>query len=213
DALDSLDHLDDIVSGLERGLVRKKELDKFVIKAASMNKAAETVRELLAQKLKGAKSDDWRENAQKALEDYITSVKFVADAYFYRIPSAENYCNERVFETKALYEVINKIVWKRASDRKLREGKPIDTHVRIVKVSMAGVINFDNKAGEIWIAWHHGIYSIVLDLLRNAVYATSQIADPWDTTQQDKADLWIKVDYDKESVILTLANASESNSD
>jgi len=77
----------------------------------------------------------------------------------------------------------------------------------VISISVAGTVDFDENAGEVWIAWCQGIPEIVLDLIRNAVYASNTLPDPWNSMSKEKADMWLRVDYSRKYVLLTLANA------
>jgi hypothetical protein len=206
DAIDSLDHIKDIVDGLERGLIRKEASGTFNEKMAAMKAAEEDVRCLISQGILGRIPDGLNKKAKIALEKYIIEMKSLADGCFHRIPSAQDYWKDRSFETNALSVIIDRIDWKRASN-----GKTVDARDRIVQFSQAGEISFDSNAVEIWIVWHRGIAGIVRDLLQNAVYADSQISDPWDSGQKVLSDLWVRVDYGKESAELILANAAKDS--
>lgn len=212
DVMDSLDHLADIVDSVERRLALKKASQKLDDSKQEMKKCADAVRNLLTQKIIGNESAEWREATTSALEKYINAMKSVADAYFYRIPSTQNYHRERTFETREIEQVKKTINWSMASEgKKMCNGTPVSMNDRIIYVSLTGTIDFDSNAGEVWIVWHRGIFGIVLDLLRNAVYADVQIPDPWDSGRKESADIWVRVDYERESVALTLASASISD--
>ncbi|MCL5238086.1 MAG: phosphoribosyltransferase [Nitrospirae bacterium] len=212
DALDSLDHLADIVDGLESVLVRKEASDTFGDKTAAMKKNAEMVRELITRSSSDRLQAGWRENTKHALETYVASMKAVADAFFHRIPLTKEYWRDRTFETKALTQIIKRIEWKGASDGKVCNGNFVESRKRSIKFSLSGALNFDSSSGEVWITWHRGIAGIVLDLLRNAVYSTSVIIDPWDPGRQEYADLWVRVDYETKAVTMIFTNASACNS-
>lgn len=210
DALDSLDHLENIFDGFERDFVRKDASGAFGDKTNLMKQTANVARDYLNQKYQ--RVNNWRDNTKSALENYIIAMKSVADAYFHRIPSTHTYFQERTFETKALEPLINDIDWLGASKEKNRDGNPVEPRKRSVAISITSVSGFDSKAEEVWIAWHRRIDGIVRDLLRNAVYASHEITDPWDTMNEKKADLWVRVDYGKEYVELILANAASNDS-
>jgi hypothetical protein len=147
------------------------------------------------------------------LKKYLENMKIVADGYFHRIPSAEEYWRNRTFETKELSHILEwKIDWERACSNKKISGKPIGTYIRTIKFSPAGRINFDSNTGEVWIPWHRGIAAIVRDLLQNAVYANSTIHDPWNPGRNEFAHLWLLANYEKNHVELRLANGSTSDS-
>lgn len=213
DAIDSVDHLADIVEGLDRSLVRKEASEMFLDKMDAMKVHAGTVRGLLTQRISECVTDGWRQNTRQAMDDYIAAMKSLVDAYFHRIPSTKEYWREQTFETKALTQVIRRIDWKKASSSKSCNSKELGMRDRAVRISHAGEINFDSDTGEVWIMWHRFIAGIVLDLLRNAVYSCDAIHDPWDPGRPEKADLWIRVDYEKEYVDLILANASHDKSE
>jgi hypothetical protein len=200
-ALDSMDHLADIVENLDRSLVRKEEAEALRERITAMQKAATAARNLLSQEYSGSLPPDWHQLTNNALEQYLTSMKLVADCYFHRIPSTQNYYDTLTFEKNALPQIINRIDWTRASKNKeFAAGRPVSHDNRIIKVSHEGEINFDPYAGEVWIAWNRGVAGIVRDLLQNAVYATKQIPDPWDSRPGILAHLWVRVKYGMESV-------------
>lgn len=216
DALDSLDHLADNINGLGRDWVRKGALDRYGIKIDEMKQVADAAKELLQQYLSSNTPNidaSWRANTKCTLEKYLIAMKYVVEAYFHLIPDAKEYHKERTFETVALRRITdNRIDWKQASDGKTCNGNSVEKHERTIRFSNTGKIYFDSGAGEIWITWHRRIAGIVLDLLRNAVYAHSKISDPWDSGRNECADLWVRVDYKKEYLALTLVNASPCNS-
>lgn len=209
-ALDSLDRLDELVKGLGPLMVRKSELGKYKDKIIAMNKAAESARHFLDDQ-HIARHVSRVQGIRDTLANYIDAMKDVANAYFHRIPSTHDYRKSRSFEAEI--NVPRSIDWKRASDKKVTmDRQPVDTHERVIKISATGKDSFNSMAGEVWIAWYHGIPGIVLDLMRNAVYATTQIADPWDQLSNDMADMWVRVDYGQKYVDLILANASNISS-
>jgi hypothetical protein len=208
DALDSLDFLADLIEGLQSIFVRKEALGKFSGEKEKMTACANAARDILSRGFPAVLPPGWRQNAKSALEEYVTAVKSIADAFFHRIPLAYEYWEGRTFETIALKQIISRIDWKKASGEKSYAGKTLDTGDRTIELSLAGKINFDSNAGEIWIAWHRPITGILLDLLRNAVYAPVPIPDPWDMLQQKQAHMWLRVDYGKESADLIMANAA-----
>jgi len=213
DVLDSLDRLEELVEGLEKALlVRKDARGNYVVAIAKWKSASKVSMDLLGrQKMTRSSSD--RESIRVALGNYLDAIRIVASAYFYRVRSAADYYKNRGFETGALTQIIDRIDWRRASSGKESvAGKLVGDHDRVIRISATGEIDFDSNAGEVWIAWHQGIPGIVQDLMRNAVYATTQIDDPWDTADEKKADMWVRVDYGKKYVNLTLANACSMTS-
>ena len=211
DAIDSLYHLEDIIGGLDRGLVRKEFSSSFKDRTTSMKSAAEEARDLLSQRISKGVLNGWNQKAKDALEKYVNEMKHVANGYFHLIPSAQNYWKERTFETKALSKVIDRIDWKKASENKLCDGCRVEERERKIEFSQTGIIDFDSNAREVWIVWHRGIAAIIRDLLQNAVYAGGEIMDPWDSKQDMSADMWVRVNYEKKFVDLTLANSVKCN--
>jgi hypothetical protein len=169
-----------------------------------MKASYDTVRRLLVHGIEKGMNESHRQETKNALLTYLKATKSIADAYFHRIPSAEEYCKKRTFETDALAKIISRIDWKVAS-----AGKSVGENNREIKFSLTGIINFDRNAKEVWIPWHRFIAGIVMDLLRNAVYAKERIGDPWKPTQNEHADLWVRVDYEEKLLKMTLANASK----
>jgi len=213
DALDSLDRLEELVEGLEKAFVRKGARREYEIAIVEWKAASELAMELLRQQ-RATSSLSERESIRVALGTYLDAIGKVASAYFYRIHSAADYYKNRGFETGTLTQIIGQIEWGRASNgKKSGAGKPVGNHDRVIRISVTGEIDFDSNAEEVWIAWHQGIPGIVLDLMRNAVYASSQIVDPWDSSNEGKADMWVRVDYGKKFVDLTLANAGSIKPD
>ncbi|PKO28659.1 MAG: hypothetical protein CVU32_00175 [Betaproteobacteria bacterium HGW-Betaproteobacteria-5] len=207
-ALDSLGHLEDLILGLDRSLVRK---DARSIDETSMNdwKSYSGYAMELLRQWRQAQESVGLGNVSVALENYLAAVKIVASAYFHQIHSAPDYYRNRTFETVVLRKIISDVDWTKASEGKSSSaGDPIENYRRVIQLSSAGDLDFDCNAGEIWITWYHGIPGVLLDLMRNAVYAAEQIADPWDPASEELADMWIRVDYRKKCVELTLANAS-----
>lgn len=206
-ALDSLEHLEDLVQGLDRSLVRKDARTAYEASMKKWKDQSGYAMDLLRQGQTAPDSVDLGD-VSVALENYLAAVKAVASAYFHQIHSAPDYYRNHNFETVVLNKIITGIEWERASKGKFSAaGNPLACHRRIVQISPFGDLDFDCNAGEIWITWYQGIPGILLDLVRNAVYATEQITDPWDPASEDKADMWIRVDYRKKCVELTLANA------
>ena len=207
DALDSLDRLKELIEGLEMALVRKDARREYVATIKEWEKASRVARRVL-ERQQTSSSPSHRRSIRAVLNIYLDTVRAVASAYFYRIHSAADYYKERGFEARALADLNARISWKRASDgKKLEDGMPVRDHDRVVRISATGDLNFDSNAAEVWIAWHQGIPGIVLDLVRNAVYSTASIPDPWDPGNADNADMWIRCDYGERFVTLTLANA------
>lgn len=210
-ALDSLDRLDELVNDLGPLLVRKSEFGKYKDKINAMKKAAESARRVLDDQHVDYSTENRAQGIRDALESYVDAMKDVANAYFHRIPSASAYRKSRTFETEI--NAPKPIDWKRAcTGKRTFDNQPVETHDRVIKISITGEDRFNNMAGEVWIAWYQGIPGIVLDLMRNAVYATTPIVDPWDRTSNDKADMWVRVDYGQKYVDLILANASHISS-
>jgi hypothetical protein len=201
DAMDSLDFLLDIANRLERIFVRKEESEAYPDKIQEMERYDNTARRLLSQKTETERVVNWRQETKTALFSYLKSMKALAGAYFNIIPSAKEYHRDRTFETVALDKIIRRINWEKAS-----AGKSVESVMREIKLSHAGEINFDCNAGEVWIPWHRFICGIVMDLLRNAVYAKGQIIDPWNSMENRVADIWVRVDYEKKFLKLNLAN-------
>lgn len=212
DAIDSLDHLADIVDGLERILVRREELNTFREKTAAMKDTAKTAQYFLNKKLSDNISAGWHENTKQALEQYVTTMKCVADGYFHRIPSTKDYYKNRTFENIAVTKTIEHIDWKNAHAGKERDIKSDYVCDREIRFSRTGEISFDPNSGEVWIAWNRDIAGIVRGLLQNAVYANKRIRDPWDSGLDISADLWVRVNYSKKSVEMILVNNSTDDS-
>lgn len=213
DAFDSLEHLSDLINGLDAIQVRRDVATAFKEKKATMSKAADEVKCLLHKKLSNLVFEGWRQSTKDALETYMVNMKSVADDYFHRIPSVQEYWCTMSFETNALSYIINSIDWKMASSDKYCDGNKVSERKRKIEITHSNVIGFDSNAVEIWIPWHHGITHIVGDLLQNAVYSKNEIHDPWSRVPDILADLWIRVDYNKESLLLIMANASSCTSD
>lgn len=204
EAMDSLDFLSDIISGLGREYTRGEEYDMYLNKSEKIKDVTLQVQKLLSEGISENKIDNWRSKAKDALDIYISAVKSSADAFFFRITSIENYNSSMTFETDILNKMVYRINWRTAC-----ESKEVNQNDRTIIISGSGKINFDNKAEEVWIVWHRFIYEIVLNSLRNAVYANGKIRDPWYHGNDQEADLWIRVDYEQKSLELTLANASK----
>lgn len=207
DAHDSLGHLEDLIKGLDRSFVRK---DAREVYRASMNDwdiKSKRVMELLGRARDKPDTVNVDE-VKSALEQYLAAVKVVTSAYFFQIHSAPNYYRELGFEALLQEKIINRVDWNRASkDKKSTEGTALSTYNRVIRISPTGEFGFDRNAGEVWIAWHQGIPGVLIDLVRNAVYAYETISDPWDPTSKQKADMWIRVDYRQKCVELRLSNA------
>jgi len=202
-AMDSLDHIGDIIEGLD-GIARKDAKSEYKINVEILKKLCESVKELLASR--PAKDTEWRINTERCLKDYIMVMKKVADAYFHRIPSATDYWRNTSF-SETIMQIIKQINWEKASNK-----KGVERRDRQIKISTAGQYNFDPSAGEVWVCWIHGIPGIVKDLCRNAVYADKQCKDPWSSAQMDEsADLWIRIDFEKEGMNVILANSVNGN--
>lgn len=207
DALDSLEHLEDLIQGLDRPLARKDARTDYGKWIADWKDKSEHAMGLLRQ---ASRTPDTvsADDVKLALKLYLMAVRVVASAYFYQIPSAADYYREPKFEAVLLEKIIKRMKWKDASEGKhTATGEPLGNHDRVVRISTTGDFGFDCNASEIWIAWHQGIPGVLVDLIRNAVYAAEQIPDPWDHASQEKAEMWIRVDYRKRWVELTLANA------
>lgn len=206
-ALDSLEHIEDLIHGLDRSLVRKDGLAVYDDSVKNWEGKSAHAMMLLRQKRTGSVSVDEGE-VSLALETYLGTVRTVASAYFHQIPSAPEYYRSHNFTAVVQEKIINKVNWEHARKSKcLPERRSSDDGKRVVRISPIGDLDFDCNAGEIWITWFQGIPGVLLDLVRNAVYATEQIADPWNPASEGKADMWIRVDYRKECVELKLANA------
>jgi hypothetical protein len=216
DAMDSLEFLTDIVEGLEKFFVRKEALNDFSNKKNTIKESAKTVIDYLSKGISGDLPNRWHQETKQALEAYIINMNSIAEAFFHRIPSTEKYWREKTFQENAVSLLINRINWENASSGKKFNSETLSNHSRVIKFSPTGEINFDSNAGEVWIVWHRFISGIVLDLMRNAVYAQKPIPDPWDLNQSDqseKADLWMRIDYQNEFVDITLVNSSKSSSE
>lgn len=207
DAIDSLDRLEDLIGGLDMALVRKNARGDYLVALEFRERLARVARLQLERK-KNARTSVHRRSIRFVLNCYLEAIRTIADAYFYRVRSATEYYKIRELEFGVLSRIIDRIDWKRASNNKTAaSGVPLNDRDRVIYVSASGNIDFDSNAGEVWIPWYQGIPGVLLDLMRNAAYATQQITDPWNSLNTDKADMWIRVDYGKKSVDITLANA------
>ena len=207
DALDSLNRLEDLIEGLDTALVRKDARGEYMAKLQKRKRVARVTTRLL-ERQQTTCSIIHRRCIRSILGTYLDAIRTAASAYFYRIQSAADYYKNMRFESGPLAQIIARIDWKRASSGKVSaNGTPVSDNDRVIRISVSGKIDFDNNAGEVWIAWNQDIPGILLDLMRNAVYATNQICDPWDSNNGEKADIWVRVDYGKRFVDLTLANA------
>jgi hypothetical protein len=218
DAIDSLMHLDDLIEGLDRSLVRKdasEKHEKSIDDWRNSSRAAMGLLEKVRGKLRTVDTVKIEtDKIEEALEKYLAAVRIVASAYCYQISYAPDYYRKLGFEKMLQEKVISRVIWSKASSNKVSgKGTPLAPNERVVRISTAKDIDFDRNALEIWIAWYQGIPGVILDLVRNAVYATEQITDPWDSSSQYKADMWIRVDYFQKHVELKLANASQCNAD
>jgi len=211
DALDSLDYLTDLVSGIEKGLVRHETTSLIADRVESMSSAGKQAKLYLEQLLDSASFDDGPAQCVKALKHYISEMGSLAECYFHRIPSTQEYYRNNTFETSALSNIIISLGW----GTKDASPKPDNTHGqnRVVVFSAASIIGFKRDSGEVWIAWNRCIEGIVSDLIGNARHVKDQILDPWDVTCQDMAHMWILLRYRETSVEIDLANASALNPD
>lgn len=207
DALDSLEHLEDLIQGLDRSLARKDTRAVYETLTKDWKNKSEHAMDLL-RRVRHAPGTASADEVKSALEQYLTAVRAVASAYFHQISSAADYYRQPGFEAILNERIIKSVNWNRASEGKHSvAGDSLANRDRVVRISSTGDFGFDCNAGEIWIAWHQGIPGVLVDLIRNAVYATEQISDPWDSVSPEKADMWIRVDYRKKCVELTFANA------
>ena len=206
DALDSLGYLKDMIDGLDRSLVRKDAQAVHERSKQDWSVKSNRAMELLSD----ARNEPSAVNVDElkaSLEQYLEAVRTVMSAYFFQIHSAANYYNERSFE-KLLIEKSKRVQWKQASeDKKSIKGYPLNTRDRVIQISLTGEFDFDCNAGEVWIAWHQGIPRVLTDLVHNAVYANKMILDPWEPGLDEKADMWIWVDYRQKFVEIHLSNA------
>ena len=200
-AMDSLDHLNDIVEGLG-GVARKDVKSDYKSRVERMREVCWSAKELLTAK--PIKDKMWRIDTQQCLISYIEAMKVVADSYFHCIPSASDYWKNPTFEN-TLSQLYKNMPWKmESSNKKVNQGE------RIIEISTAGERNFDPEAGEVWIAWPHAIPGIIKDLYLNAVYASQQSQDPWAPHPDKVADLWVRINYGKNAVEVILANSVKS---
>jgi hypothetical protein len=209
DALDSLDHLKDLIQGLDRSLARKDVRAEYGNWVVDWKGKSEHTMDLL-RRVRSTPKLVSADEVRLALQQYLSAIRVVASAYFYQIPSAADYYRDPGFESVLMEKIIKRVKWKDASEGKqTATGEPLGNHDRVVRISTTGDFGFDCNASEVWIAWLQGIPGVLVDLIRNAVYAAKQIPDPWDSTSasQEHADMWIRVDYRKKWVELTLANA------
>lgn len=211
DALDSLDFLVDLVGRLDSTILRLDAFEKFAENRKSIRKLADDAKCLLENKISGNILANWREKMQNTLIVFINSIRLISDAFFHRIPSAPNYPEDPTFEKIALIKIIDRINWKKASEGKDVDGKPISNLPRTISFSSKGLYAFDNKANEVWVVWHRFIAVIILDIFKNAVYSSHQINDPWEQTREDQANLWLLINYQKTFLELTVANESTLN--
>ena len=213
DAMDSIDFLSDIISSFEIPLVRKEISGSFAEKIETLEQYVQRIKKLINAKLKNHSIDNWKHLTKEALGEYIIAMKMIAEAFFHRIPSAKEYYKNRTFESDSLTQIIDRIDWEKASANKFINGKPVSNENRIIEFSNAGGLNFERHSEEVWIPWHRFIAGIVMDLFRNTVYASDQIQDPWDGTNNSSAHLWIKVDYLPKNIEISLINKSYYNSE
>lgn len=208
DASDSLDRLADLFRGLDKGVVRKDARQSFKTALAHCEEHHASVKSLIHQC--GASAEN-RACAREALTHYLEAVRAVTASCFYRISSAPDYFRSSGFENDVLRkQIIENIDWSKASSGKtLHGGTPIEARKRVVNISSAGAMEFDMSASEVWVAWCQGIPGIVVDLIRNAVYAPYKLVDPWSNISHEKADMWLRVDYCPQYLELKLANACE----
>ena len=212
DVMDSIDFLTNIIESLERTLVRKEMSGVYLSNVETMEISARKLQKLLSDFLNNTLISNWKDEVKNALQSFIVDIKKVSDSFFHRIPSTKEYYKNRTFETIALSQIIHRIDWIKSSFGKTCNGKPLRGDNRIIKFSLAGELNFENNAEEVWIPWHRLIAGILIDLFRNTVYATKMIHDPWDEGEKDFADLWLKVDYQKKQLVISMANCSTCGS-
>ncbi|MBM0105829.1 hypothetical protein JM946_13900 [Steroidobacter sp. S1-65] len=204
-ALDSLDRMEELINGLEKLLVRKDARFGYAARLTDWKETSSAVSGMLREY-----SNEKADRIVRELDKYLRETRSLASAYFHCIAPAQKYCDRRTFETEVLSKIINEINWERASAGKWTQvGSPVGSQKREVRISPTGRIKFGPKAFEVWIAWYQGIPGIVLDLIRNAVYASETIIDPWNPTGGQVADMWIRVDYEPREVSLTLINKSD----
>lgn len=203
DAMDSLDFLVEICNNLDPNLVRNGEKESYYNKLNNTKISCNKARQKLVEGIEKGKDETWRQDTKSILLDFLANMKALAAFFFHRIPLADEYYKDKTFETNVLSQTINRIDWEKAS-----AGKPVYKDKRIIKFDLLGKIDFDCNAKEVWIPWHRYIAGIVVNLLKNAVYAQNKITNPWNSYGNELADIWVHVDYRKELLELTLANAS-----
>jgi hypothetical protein len=202
DALDSLDRIEDLFKGCERHLVRKDASGEYDTKLLELAEATRKARSALREWLDGKTDSRSRDECKSSLEGVLHTMRALAGSVFHCIPSVVDYYSKRTFISNALMAVIDRVNWKQAF-----EGKEVEAGDRSIRVSSAGESSFEKGAGEVWIAWNRSHFGIVLDLLKNAVYAANLVSDPWCSEQLELANLWLRVDYGEHAVDVTLANS------
>jgi hypothetical protein len=200
DAIDSLDHFQDILDGLSRGLVRKDVTAKFKNLTLEIETTIASAKHLLIKKEK-TKSD--YNSILLSLESFITQTKKVANGFFHIIHRPTEYHNEQSFE-KVLEILVSSINWENAFSGKTTCERRVEQCS--IEISATGREDFDRFAREVWILWHRNTTWVVRDLLKNAVYAIDTITDPWDSESERVADLWLQVNYSKHFVQIVFAN-------
>ncbi len=203
DAMDSLDFLVEICNNLDPNLVRDGEKESYYNKLNDIKTSYGNARQKLVEGIEKGKDETWHQDTKSILLDFLDNMKALAEFFFHRIPLAEEYYKDKTFETNVLSQTINRIDWEEAC-----AGKSVCKDKRIIKFDLLGEIDFDCNAKEVWIPWHRFIARIVVNLLKNAVYAQNKITNPWNSFENELADLWVHVDYRNELLELTLANAS-----
>ena len=217
DVLDSLLKLRDIIKSLDPDIVRptlaggasEEPFIKFRQQLYGMSDFAYKV----IHDLRGAKDKDAQhtDQAKLLIRNLLADFNKLHDRLFFRLNiSHMNEGKGRDFEDniEKLVSDISPDDWqKMVSDKK--NASRFEKKRPVCIVSRSGKRFPDKARKEAWVIWDNKVVEVVMDLIKNVLHSSHSIKDPWGNNRQDIADMWIKVDYESNCLLIELANASD----
>ncbi|TXG77070.1 hypothetical protein E6Q11_03400 [Candidatus Dojkabacteria bacterium] len=201
-AIESLLHLEDLVGGIDRSLVRKDALPSYDNDLAQWRAHSDAAKILMMQ-AKNLQDKAQFPEIYDAIDLYLKSIRAVASAYFHIMFRLKHEAPGPVLAKTLKDQIISKIDWQQAVVGKSQ----INDSRRVVQVSSNIGTEFHPSAYEAWFAWYEGITQALIFLVQNAIYASHEIPDPWNNLSDDKAHMWVKIDFKCDTLTITFANS------
>lgn len=148
--------------------------------------------------------DDVKEKLLSCLRLFHSSITF---------PIKGKHEVERPFEIKMikLIESIDSDLLKKDAINK-KQKQHANNDILIGLSSYYSRLHDDyQKYKNLWIPFDLRVQNQILDILSNSVYSIEPIKDPWYTGSNNKNNLWVKISYLKNNILIHFANKSINN--